>query len=90
MIDFDQETWIYLSLIAIAVIYFIWNSSRLKQTKKDRKNHNFRKRYLERKGDKDSRLKRERENQFLTTNNTGELPRIWISICAWILPPYLP
>lgn len=53
MIDFDQETWIYLSLIAIAVIYFIWNSSRLKQDKKDRKNQNFRKRYLERKRKKD-------------------------------------
>lgn len=49
MIDFDQETWIYLALIALGVIYFIWNSSRLKQNKKDRKNHNFRKRYLERK-----------------------------------------
>ena len=53
MIDFDQETWIYLALIAIAVIYFIWNSSRLKQDKKDRKNQNFRKRYLERKRKKD-------------------------------------
>ena len=58
MIDFDQETWIYLALIAIAVIYFIWNSSRLKQHKKDRKNQNFRKRYLERKRSKDPVNKR--------------------------------
>ncbi|MFO7719708.1 MAG: hypothetical protein R6W85_04620 [Gillisia sp.] len=58
MIDFDQETWIYLALIAIAVIYFIWNSSQLKQNKKDRKNQNFRKRYLERKKTKDPIQKR--------------------------------
>ncbi|CAM4114952.1 hypothetical protein [Gillisia limnaea] len=58
MIDFDQETWIYLALIAIAVIYFIWNSSRLKQIRKDRKNQNFRKRYLERKRTKDPLQKR--------------------------------
>ena len=58
MIDFDQETWIYLALIAIAVIYFIWNSSRLKQNRKDRKNQNFRKRYLERKQTKDPLKKR--------------------------------
>lgn len=63
MIDFDQETWIYLALIAIAVIYFIWNSSQLKQNKKDRKNQNFRKRYLERKKTKDPIQKRgQREN----------------------------
>ncbi len=61
MIDFDQETWIYLALIAIAVIYFIWNSSRLKQIRKDRKNQNFRKRYLERKRTKDPLQKRGKE-----------------------------
>lgn len=58
MKDFDQETWIYLALIAIAVIYFIWNSSRLKQNRKERKNQNFRKRYLERKQTKDPLHKR--------------------------------
>ncbi|MFO8146226.1 MAG: hypothetical protein ACQEQB_01935 [Bacteroidota bacterium] len=58
MIDFDQETWIYLALIVIAVIYFIWNSSRLKQNRKDRKNQNFRKRYLERKQTKVSNQNR--------------------------------
>lgn len=63
MIDFDQETWIYLALIAIAVIYFIWNSSRLKQNKKDRKNQNFRKRYLERKRIKDPLQKREKREE---------------------------
>ena len=63
MVDFDQESWIYLALIAIAVIYFIWNSSRIKQNRKDRKNQNFRNRYLERKQTKDSLLKREQRNE---------------------------
>ncbi|MFN4763254.1 hypothetical protein ACKGJN_09045 [Gillisia sp. Q332] len=63
MIDFDQETWIYLALIAIAVIYFIWNSSRIKQNRKDRKNENFRKRYLERKRTKDPLQKRGQRNE---------------------------
>ncbi len=62
MIDFDQETWIYLALIAIAVIYFIWNNSRIKQNRKDRKNENFRKRYLERKRTKDPLQKRNQRN----------------------------
>lgn len=48
MIDFDQETWVYFAIIAIFLIYFIWNSSRAKQNKKARKNQNFRSRYLER------------------------------------------
>ena len=49
MIDFDQETWIYLGLIAIAILYFLWSSNRMKRDKKARKNLNFRKRYFERK-----------------------------------------
>lgn len=61
MIDFDQETWIYSAVIAVAVIYFMWNSSRLKQIRKDRKNQNFRKRYLERKRTKDPIQKRGKE-----------------------------
>lgn len=48
MIDFDQETWIYLAIIAVFLLYFLWNSRRAKKIRKDRKNRNFRKRYLER------------------------------------------
>ena len=49
MIDLDQETWIYLTLIAIVLVYFLWNGKRTKQNRKNRKNRNFRRRYLERK-----------------------------------------
>lgn len=54
MTDTDQETWIYLGLIAIALLYFFFNSKRAKQNRKERKNKNFRKRYLERKREKSS------------------------------------
>jgi len=54
MIDLDQETWIYLAIIAAFLAYFLWNSRRTKRIKKDRKNKNFRKRYLERKQRKES------------------------------------
>lgn len=37
MIDLDQETWMYLALIAIFLAYFIWNSRRLKSNRKNRK-----------------------------------------------------
>ncbi|TBW26479.1 hypothetical protein [Gramella sp. KN1008] len=58
MIDLDQETWIYLAIIAVFLAYFLWNSRRAKKLRKDRKNRNFRKRYFERKQEKeaDSRL----------------------------------
>ena len=49
MMDLDQDTWIYLALIAIAAVYFFWNYSKAQQNRKTRKNHNFSKRYLERK-----------------------------------------
>lgn len=45
----DSEIWIYIALIAIAIVYFLWNQSRIKSNKKDRKNKNFRARYQERK-----------------------------------------
>lgn len=48
MIDFDQETWIYLAIISVFSFYFIWNSRLAKQHRKAKKNQNFRKRYLER------------------------------------------
>ncbi len=48
MIDFDQETWIYFAIIVAFLVIFIWNSRRAKQNRKDRKNENFRRRYLER------------------------------------------
>ncbi|CAL65518.1 hypothetical protein GFO_0535 [Christiangramia forsetii KT0803] len=54
MIDLDQETWIYLSIIAVFLAYFLWNSRRSKKIKKERKNRNFRRRYLERKQESDS------------------------------------
>ncbi len=49
MIDLDQETWIYLALIAVFFAYFIWNSRRAKKNKKNRQNRDFRRRYFERK-----------------------------------------
>ncbi|MGB8705134.1 MAG: hypothetical protein WCD31_08905 [Gillisia sp.] len=49
MIDLDQETWIYLTIIAVVLIYFLWNTKRTRQNRKNRKNMNFRRRYLERK-----------------------------------------
>ncbi|MDX1544697.1 MAG: hypothetical protein R3214_12205 [Christiangramia sp.] len=49
MIDLDQETWIYLAIIAVFLAYFMWNSRRAKKMRKDRKNRNFRRRYFERK-----------------------------------------
>ncbi|MDR9456742.1 MAG: hypothetical protein RI572_04965 [Salegentibacter sp.] len=48
MIDFDQETWIYLAIIVVFLVVFMWNSRRAKQNRKARKNENFRRRYLER------------------------------------------
>ena len=48
MFQFDQETWIYIILIAVFLAYFIWNSRRAKKNRKARKNRNFRKRYIER------------------------------------------
>ncbi|MEO2129191.1 MAG: hypothetical protein ABGW91_13565 [Christiangramia sp.] len=54
MIDLDQETWMYLALIAIFLAYFIWNSRRAKSNRKNRKNRDFRRRYLERKQEKES------------------------------------
>lgn len=48
MFDFDRETWIYFVLIAVFLVYFIWNSRRAKKNRKARKNRNFRKRYMER------------------------------------------
>jgi len=52
MIELDQETWMYLAIIAAFFAYFLWNSRRAKRLKKDRKNKNFRKRYMERKRNK--------------------------------------
>ena len=49
MIDLDRETWLYLLIIVAILAFFIWNSNRSKKIKKERKNRNFRKRYLERK-----------------------------------------
>lgn len=54
MIDLDQETWIYLSITAVFLAYFLWNSRRSKRIKKERKNRNFRRRYLERKQERES------------------------------------
>lgn len=54
MIDFDRETWIYLVLIAVALVYFLWTSGKTKQKKKNIKNRNFRKRYFDRKRKKKS------------------------------------
>ncbi|MDR5589674.1 hypothetical protein [Christiangramia sp. SM2212] len=54
MIDLDQETWIYLSIIAVFLAYFLWNSRRTKRLKKERKNKNFRRRYMERKQERES------------------------------------
>ncbi|MDT0646826.1 hypothetical protein RM545_08995 [Zunongwangia sp. F260] len=48
MLDFDQETWLYLAIIAAIFIYFRTNSRRAKIDRKNRKNRNFRRRYLER------------------------------------------
>ncbi|MDT0644403.1 hypothetical protein RM553_16310 [Zunongwangia sp. F363] len=49
MLDFDRQTWLYLAIIAIAFLFFRWNSRRAKQNRNDRKNRNFRRRYEERK-----------------------------------------
>jgi len=49
MIDLDRETWLYLLIIVAILAFFLWNSNRSKKIKKERKNRNFRKRYLERK-----------------------------------------
>ncbi|WP_026935483.1 hypothetical protein [Christiangramia echinicola] len=54
MIDLDQETWIYLTIIAVFLAYFIWNSGRARKIKKQRKNRNFRKRYHQRKKENES------------------------------------
>lgn len=55
MFEFDQETWIYFALIAVFLIYFIWNSRRAKKIRKARKNRNFRRRYMERRNDEKSK-----------------------------------
>ncbi|SHF48814.1 hypothetical protein SAMN05444483_101301 [Salegentibacter echinorum] len=53
MFQFDQETWVYIILIAVFLAYFIWNSRRAKKNRKARKNRNFRKRYMERREEQD-------------------------------------
>ncbi|MCM4161040.1 hypothetical protein FHG64_14595 [Antarcticibacterium flavum] len=53
MTNFDSETWIYIALIAIALLYFFWNSSKARKNRKERKNRNFRRRYIERKREKE-------------------------------------
>ncbi len=45
----DSEFWIYIGLIAIAVVYFLWNKFRINRDKTARKNKTFRDRYQERK-----------------------------------------
>ncbi|MCG9972997.1 hypothetical protein [Christiangramia crocea] len=57
MIDLDQETWIYLAVIAVFLAYFLWNSRRAKKLRKDRKNRNFRRRYFERKQENEAKSK---------------------------------
>lgn len=57
MVDFDQETWIYLGLILFAILFFLWNSRRARKVQKMKKNRNFRKRYLERKKQKGSNIR---------------------------------
>jgi len=47
--EFDSEIWIYLAIIAIAVVYFLWNKSQINRDKTARKNKTFRDRYQERK-----------------------------------------
>jgi len=47
--DFDSEFWIYIAFIVIAVVYFLWNKSRIDRDKTARKNKNFREGYEERK-----------------------------------------
>ncbi|WP_373056939.1 hypothetical protein [Zunongwangia sp. H14] len=49
MIDLDQQTWLYLAIIAVAFIFFRWTSRRAKQHRHERKNRNFRRRYEDRK-----------------------------------------
>ncbi|MCM4158087.1 hypothetical protein DHD80_19005 [Gramella sp. AN32] len=49
LFNFDRETWIYFILIALFLIFFIWNSRRAKKINRERKSKNFRRRYLERK-----------------------------------------
>ncbi|WP_169513775.1 hypothetical protein [Christiangramia portivictoriae] len=56
MIELDRETWLYLLIIVAILAFFLWNSNRSKKIKKERKNRNFRKRYLERKKEKESDL----------------------------------
>jgi len=49
MMDLDSEMWIYLAIIAIGVVYFLWNQSRIKRDKTARKNKTFKERYQKRK-----------------------------------------
>jgi preprotein translocase subunit SecY len=45
----DKDTWLYIVLIIVFLVFFVWNSSRLKKDRNRRSNQNFRKRYYERK-----------------------------------------
>lgn len=57
MVDFDQETWIYLGLILFALLFLLWNSQGAGKAQKMKKNKNFRKRYLERKKQKETNIR---------------------------------
>ncbi len=48
MIDFDQETWVYIAITGVFLLLYVWSSRRVKQNRKASKNKNFRRRYLER------------------------------------------
>jgi len=51
MTDFfkDNDLLLYIAIIVIFLAFFIWNNLRLKRNRENRKDRNFRKRYMERK-----------------------------------------
>jgi hypothetical protein len=48
----DNDLLLYIAIIVVFLAFFIWNNLRLKRNRENRKNRNFRKRYMERKDDR--------------------------------------
>lgn len=45
----DNDLMLYIAVIVVFLAFFIWNNLRLKRNRENRKDRNFRKRYMERK-----------------------------------------
>ncbi len=51
----DNDLLLYIGIIILFLLFFIWNSLRLKKNRSKQKERNFRKRYMERKKEEEKK-----------------------------------